>query len=343
MTARAPSSREKAPLEILRLEYPLVASEQAELIQLWRTEWKRTDYDWVDALNGDYSSDLTLTTFLGRVDQQAAATATLLHARREPDIALLSSVVTDPNHRGKGFGGRVVDAAIEAAINAGCHVCYLGSSARPPHNVYVRHGFSPYAGNVMRRDMTEKNADFEQRRFAPNQKTTLRSANWGDLPGVACLLAQPLSCVVIDFPRGLLSARWAPPQRCVSGFTVVWYDVASRNGSMAVLAGESEHRIMGFGTITPGVGSTRKHAATLEFAAHDHYQAENRQLVCWLVEQARRQEISILHAYVAQTDRHKTEMLCEEGFRSVAVVARQLRFDGHEMDVVLMEKKLDRL
>lgn len=334
-----PNARDAA-FTIEKVVYPADPPKRAEIIQLWRTQWKRTDFDWVDALNGDYSGHLTFVTLLGKIDLRAVATATVMYALRDSEIAVLASVVTHPDCRGGGLAGRMIEAAMREAAQAGCGVCYLGSAARPPHNVYLRHGFRTCSGNVMRRDLTEPSADRLARRFSPDQKIRIRDANWGDLPGVACLAVQPLSCSVIDFSRGLIAIQAAPAERCVSGFTTIWYEATSRGGCMGVLAGEEEHCILGFGSITPGAGSARRHAAAMEFAVHERYQSRGEELAGWLIDQARRRDICILRARLAPGERQKADILHGHGFARIATIPRQLLLGKESVHTDLMEKVL---
>ncbi len=54
-------------VQITRHVYPVEPVGQQELIRLWRSEWTRTDYDWLEALNGDYGDTLTIVSLVWRV------------------------------------------------------------------------------------------------------------------------------------------------------------------------------------------------------------------------------------------------------------------------------------
>jgi hypothetical protein len=81
-------------LTLAVLPYPLSLPVQTELIQLLRTQWTRTDYDWLEAMHGDYSERLVITSVLARRDGQAIATATVHFARGRPEVAVLGGVLT---------------------------------------------------------------------------------------------------------------------------------------------------------------------------------------------------------------------------------------------------------
>ena len=73
-------------LDVEVLTYPIDVSSQAILIELWRTEWTTADYDWLQSMNGDYSQTLRIQAVLGRVDGQAAGTASVCYPCQEvPD------------------------------------------------------------------------------------------------------------------------------------------------------------------------------------------------------------------------------------------------------------------
>ena len=177
-------------MEMTRHVYPAAQAEQQELIGLWRSEWSRTDYDWLEALHGDYSETLTIVALVARVDRQPVATATVIFAKKLPEVCLLGNVVTLKPFRGQGIGEAVTNFAVSCGFEAGCQVAYLGSS-RMHDNVYERNGFERLAGCIMRRP-APGDGRCETNLFASGQKSEIRSAVWGDMPGLVSLLTQPL-------------------------------------------------------------------------------------------------------------------------------------------------------
>lgn len=319
------------------LAYPLNASDQRELIGLLRTEWTRTDYDWVEAMNGDYSEKLVINSFLARRTGEPLATATVHFSRHHPEVAVIGGVLTHRNHRDHGLAGRVIGSALDLAKSAGCGVCLLGT-ARRPHNVYRHHGFAWQNGKVMRCALGA--ADLEQRYFAAGQQAVVRAANWGDLPGVTLFAAQPIATVCLDYPHGLFSGRYVPAERCLSNFPVLWYDTAAAGGIFEVLAGPDDGRIFGFGTLTPSASSARRHMATVDFAAHDHYEAQMPALLARLLDGCPARKIQRVEALVPAGDEAKLTCLRAAGFASLALLPGVLQLNSGPADVHLLGRTL---
>ena len=318
--------------------YPVAFPVQAELIQLWRTEWDKTDFDWLSAMNGDYSDTLTIQTIIGRVGGVAAGTASTYFAVDRPEVSLVGNVLTDSTHRRLGIGCHLTDAVVRASFATGCKVCYLGTT-RSSRCVYLNCGFDWVSGGVMRRAAPGA-ADPEPDLFAPGQQSSIRAANWSDMPAMAVLVAQPLDCVAIDYPRGLLSPKHAPMNRCVSNFPVVYYNVLAQGGSMCVLAGEGSGRTLGFGSLTPGPGSGRRHLAVLDAVTHDHYLDRFDSLVTWLLQQAANIGVQTVQAMAAYGDHHKLEGFCRGGFEPIEELPDRLRLDGNSIAVTVLERTL---
>lgn len=326
-----------ADVQLEALPYPLAAAAQQELIGLLRTEWTRTDYDWAEAMRGDYSEQLVIISFLARGDGTPLATATVHFARHRPEIAVIGNVLTLRQHRDRGLAGRVIEAVLEHAKTAGCKVCLLGT-ARNPHNVYMHHGFAWENGTVMRRHFGA--GDFEQHCFAPGQPAAIRPAHWGDLPGVALLAAQPVATICLDYPRSLFSGRYLPAERCLSNFPVLWYDTAARGGLLAVLAGTETGRVFGFGSATLAAGDVRPGTATVEFFAHDNHEAHLPALLAHLLDGCRSKGIRQVEATVVAGDEPKQACLRAAGFAATGRQPGALKLNHGPIDVIQLGRAL---
>ncbi len=323
--------------EITRHIYPAEPAEQQDLIRLWRSEWSRTDYDWVAALHGDYSATLNIVSLIARVESQPVASATVNFAKKSPEVCLLGNVVTLKPFRRQGIGVALTNAAVDCGFQAGCQVAYLGSS-RLQGNVYERSGFERLAGYIMRRTASE-HARCESEWFAAGQATNIRSAVWGDMPGLVSLLTQPLQSAAVDYPRGLMSIKHADPVRCVSAFAVVHDQIQQCGGVMQILASREGSRVFGLGTLTPDPAPSRAHRAVVDVATHDEYHKHMDEMLNRLREEATRRGIEVLRACVAASDVVKTSALSQAGFQLIASMPAHFRLRSGTEDALLLELK----
>lgn len=326
-------ARSDDDLTLELLPYPLQPAAQAELIQLLRTEWTRTDYDWLEAMNGDYSEGLAITTVLARRNGEPLATATFHYTRAHPEVAVIGSVLTHRSHRNHGLAGRVIEFTLAQIKATGCAVCFLGT-ARKPHNVYTQHGFAWHNGSVMRHAFEP--GDFEAKYFAAGQPAKVRPATWADLPGLTLLAAQPLATVCLDYPRGLLSGRHVTLERCLSNFPVLWYETVTRGGLLSVLTAPKSGRVFGFGSLTRASGSGRSHTATVDFVAHDHYEAHLPELLAQLLAGARELGVRHVQACIAAGDAVKLHALRAAGFAELARLPAALKLIRETQDVIVL-------
>ncbi len=324
-------------VELTHHHYPLDPAGQQELIALWRSEWTRTDYDWLEALNGDYAQTLTTVSIVARVDGRAVASATVNFARHSPETCLIGNVVTLADFRGKGLAKSVTEAAVALGFDAGCTMAFLGSSKRNG-NVYERCGFTRLAGSIMSRSAPGYTGT--GREFSTHQAVEIREAVWGDMPGFVRLLTEPLADSVVDEPRGLVSIAAADPLRCVSAFAVVREDVSREGGVMLMLASRDGHRIFGMATLTPGPGASGKHRATIDLAVHANYAALREELAARLLDEAAARDLTHLDARVAVADTGKLDVLSRAGFRPVATLEGYLRLRDGLADAVRLERRL---
>ncbi len=322
-------------LEIEVLTFPIDRIHQNTLIGLWRTEWTQGDYDWLRSMNGDYSQHLRIQAALGTVEGCPAGTASVCYPSEGPEVSVVGSVLTHPGYRRLGVAEAMTHAVVDLSYQAGCRVSYLGAT-RDPRNVYLRCGFRWWNGGVMRRER-EDSFRCEEEFFTPGQSTSIRESNWGDLPAFACFVVQPWNSRVLDYQRALLSGKYVRLQRCVSNFPVVHNEVMERGGAIGVLVGQSPHRILGFGSITPEPGEARRHKAVIDVCTHDRYTHRTSSLIHWLMSEAAKRKIERLQAYVAVSDMDKEAWFRQFGLKPAARLPSQLKLEGERVDVVVLE------
>ena len=306
------------------LTYPIDRQDQIQLIDLLQHEWERTDVDWLESMRGLHAETLKTRAVLGWLDGRPVATATVVYPVEEPEVCVVEDVMTLAQYRGRGIGEKLSNMVVDLAFEAGCRVAYLGNTPTSQGSVYLKCGFERISGAIMRRPAPGQET-CERDFYAPGQSTSVRQTQWGDLPGLACLMGQPLDCVLLDFRQGLVSSRYAEPVRCVSNFTSVWYDAQSRGGIMLTLAGESSSRVLGFGSLVPGPPPLRNRSALIDVAVHDHYAHGAQRIIDQLKKESRKRHIERLEAWVSESDFHKAAWFTDSGFSHEATLPRQLR------------------
>ena len=131
----------------------MTAAEEAALQALWERTWP-PDPNAVPDPAADQTPIVRVLLFAGEGDEGGAATLlggcalldrTSLVAGEPQRIAGLGDVAVAKEHRGRGYGARVVAAAIEAARARGYEFVVLFSALRNLH-FYARFGWRLLAG-----------------------------------------------------------------------------------------------------------------------------------------------------------------------------------------------------
>ncbi len=340
MSAMAPTATLKladgARLSVELLRRPVAPVDQLRVADLLATEWERTDVDWFPSLRGAYADTLTSVTAIGRCEDADVGTATVAYPAVQPEIAVVENVTTLAEHRRRGIAAALTETVVRLAFDAGCRLCFLGNGGRVGQRaVYDRIGFVR-TGAIMRRAAPGFEA-YERTLYAVGQTVSVRPACWGDLPGVAALVAQPLATRVLDYQRGIASAAVVAPARCVSAFTTIYYDTQSRGGVMRVLAGDGASRVLGFGTAAPGPAPLRSATAMVDLATHDAYADHASNLLSALTEDGRRLGAARAVALVAEPDAAKRERFLAAGYRAAGSLPRDLTLGGGPTDVTVLE------
>ncbi len=326
-------------MEVADRTYPIELRDRMRIIELLQQEWARTDVDWLQSMRGAYSDTLRTQVALGMVDGDLVGTASIAFPIDRPEVGVVEDVMTREDFRGLGIAATLTEQLVQVAWKAGCRVVYLGNTPRPA-SVYEKIGFQRLHGAIMRRAAPGE-TEPERHFYSPGQVATVRPTTWGDLPAVACLMAQPMESLLLDFSRGLVSSRYAPPIRCVSNFTVIWYGVQSLGGSMLTLAGDGSHRVLGLASITPGPAPLRHHSAVIDAVTHDDYTDGLKLLLNRLVASARQKGTRLLQAYVAASDHGKGEHFRAIGLSPAATLPQAIRLNDRSVDVILMQRHLN--
>jgi GNAT superfamily N-acetyltransferase len=158
-----------------------------------QARWNQLEADWQRLV--DVWPKLAL---VGKVDGQVAATATLA---RYGDVAWVGMVLVDEAFRGRGFGGKIMDAIIAKAGEEGINVLGLDATdlGKP---VYAKRGFIEGVG-IDRRVLA---ADDREPGRSPAER--VHDREW------PALLALDRSCFGMDRSALLDHLRHEPGARC---------------------------------------------------------------------------------------------------------------------------------
>jgi GNAT superfamily N-acetyltransferase len=319
--------------------YPLEAAMRTRLIDLLQQVFPRTDVDWLQSMRGVYAEDLRTVSVLGSVDGDAVAHAAVAFCQHAPEVCVIEDVATLPSHRGLGIARTLSERAVHIGFGAGCRVAYLGN-APTARCVYEEIGFERISGVFMRRP-APGGESYEDTAFAPAQSVTVRETNWGDLPAVACLMAQPMTTLLAHYSQGLASTAYAPAARGVSNFTSVKYECEARGGVMVSLVSDAApHRVLGFAAAVPGPGALRQRTAQLDAVTHDNYAARGNDLVAALLRWCGEHHIERVHALVADQDTTKQRWFEHAGLAQVGTIPDALHLEETWHAVTVLQRTL---
>ncbi len=99
---------------------------------------------------------------LGEIDDDAVTTCTLIVvpnlSRGGRPYAVIENVVTHPDHRGKGFGTAILDAACERAWSHGCYKVMLSTGSTRPATLsfYQSAGFEQSRTGFQKRQLPKR-------------------------------------------------------------------------------------------------------------------------------------------------------------------------------------------
>jgi GNAT superfamily N-acetyltransferase/L-amino acid N-acyltransferase YncA len=326
-----------AEMHIEAHEAPLPSEQRTTLIDLIQHAFPRTDVDWLQSMRGVYADVLDIHSLIGSVDGVPVATASVSFPSSAMEVCVITDVMTLSEFRGLGIARILTEQAVQIAFAAGCHVAYLGN-APTRSSVYEKIGFKRISGVFMRR-AAPGHEEYESEAFAPGQPATIRETTWGDLPGIVCLMAQPMESVLAHYDQGLASTGCVPAARGVSNFTSVKYETESRGGTMLSLVGETPQRILGFATATPGPGALRAKTARLDAAICDAYPDQGPILVKALLDWLQTKGISLAEAAIAEEDTRKRGWFESEGFAPVARIPDALHHHDEWTGVQVLHKR----
>jgi GNAT superfamily N-acetyltransferase len=222
------------------------------------------------SLAGEFADTGDDYFFLLSVGDQFVSHAWYSGSLRSPEIAVLGYVFTEPAWRGRGFSNLVLKALTEHFASRGGQAIFLGTDSPAARNLYAKHGFTDYNGEVMRSLPGDLNAAVcDERTFEAGQSVSVRPAEWGDLALATALYTSPFSWIVRDFTENIVIGSGAKLTRCVSIFVALMLRSELPGNSMFVLQ-TTRGALVGCASIIPSPNGK----PLLEFLVHPNYACE---------------------------------------------------------------------
>lgn len=220
------------------------------------------------ALGGEFAAVSDDYAFFASSDGIPVAHAWYQVSRRDPRVAVLGYVFTDPAWRGKGLSQGICSRLWEHFAARGGEAMYLGTGNPAARRIYEKLGFAPHHGNVMRRlTPSAKDPALEPARGRPASRVAARPADWGDLARLVALCTGKFPWIVRDHAEGFVLPPGAEMRRCVSIGVALLLRAEAPGNSLGVLESE-DGRIVGCASIVEAPAAQPR---TLEFIVHpDH-------------------------------------------------------------------------
>jgi len=334
------SLRDGSELLVHTLIPPIEDSMRHDLKALLQTEWVGGDMSWDATMTGKYADSLAFVTCVGLRDGRMAGTATTAYAARHAEVGVVCDVVTLEEFRGMGVARAVTQRVTDYFFNQGGRALYLGTGREESAwRVYQRIGFEWFHGGVMR-NLPSQSDDFDEGYFATGQATSVRDAQWGDMPGVSALFTRPYGALAGDYGRGMFSVRYAEQGRCVSNFPHIYYDVIDKRGSCQVLVGQTPHRVLGLASITPIDTAMRCHVGRLEILTHENFYEHGPALLRATAKAGRALGLQRAVAYVPAMDTARLQWMRDAGADKVGVLHGQVQLKDQLVDIEVFECEL---
>ncbi len=138
------------------------------------------------------------TLWLAEAGGRVCGSAWLAIGGDNPPTAVMGLVRTDPACRGQGISGRIVGEAICHAESRGCGCILLGTHNPVARKIYQRQGFVGFGYNSMMWSSPVSGSAGIGLHVPSASAFEVRSAAWGDLPGIVAAYLTPQPQRLLD-------------------------------------------------------------------------------------------------------------------------------------------------
>jgi len=274
--------------------------------------------------------------FVGRLGGNVVGTVWYCTPRICRETAYMGEVFTGKKHRNKGIASSLLEVAIEHFRREGGRAIYVTNLCpRAPHEIYRKLGFRAYGygqhayGGLIRLviDGTAEDLDQDYYRYEPT--TSIRSANWGDLPHFIALLNCSHEWTVRAYSLGLIGP--AVFDELGKSFMSLMKTLKARN--VCLLLENSNRRMVGTAYSSSLPGKSQSYVRTADFLVDRNYYQEAPKLIKKLALGLSDKGVQKLQAYAAAEDATKVDILRQCGFTKEATMPGQLRIGGKTSDL----------
>ncbi|MCS6860911.1 MAG: GNAT family N-acetyltransferase, partial [Abditibacteriales bacterium] len=297
----------------------------------WRSDiWRRLNGEFADTAQDDY--------FFGEVNGNIVGGLWTTTPRDTRDVATLGHVFTDTAHRQKGVCDFLMQAMTQAFRDEGGQAMYLATGNPVARRIYEKYGFRLYNPPRSECDgvfqwVVSNEPHFEERYFAPAAPLRVREVVWGDLPRFEALYNCPHPWLLKD--EGLNVYRDVGYE---SQFLSVMRAVEEQRSACLVL--ENARRVVvGVARLTKSDGRWSAHVATLELFVHPFYFADAAPLLQEVLDRCDALRVEVVHAYAANSDDVKSDLLLRAGFHPAAHLLRQFKVGDEMHDLLIFSRR----
>lgn len=253
-----------------------------------------------------------------------------------PEIAYMGETFTNKKNRNKGVATALLEDAIDYFRKIGGKVVYVTNLCpNAPHRIYRKLGFEAYGygyqtyQGIIRLIVNGRSGDFDRDYYQHDPNTSIRTANWGDLPHFIALLNYPHSWIVRAYNFGLIGGGVFDEL----GISFMNFMKTLKQGNIGLALENKKHRMVGTAYTSSLHSISQVHVKTLDFLVHPSYLKESVHLLQSLIEKLQNTRIEKIQAYAASTDKSRIGILNLCGFEKEATMGNQLRVGSKKIDL----------
>ncbi len=283
-----------------------------------------SDFWWDRVMNGKLARWNLDRFFVGEIDGKAVANIVYSVPRDTKDVGALGMVFTKLEHRRKGIASFLMEAAIRTFEEEGGLAMYLATANPAAREMYAKFGFTPYLSRftpylsnrvTVMRYLVAGREEFDSTYFTYDGKALVREADWGDLPRIARLYANPKHAWLIKPGAESISIL----RNSQIDFAKEIAEAEKGKGRLFVLE-NPRRRVVGVSFLTELNSRYEQRVKMMDFRIVPDYFRQSGDLLRATIEKASDTNTEIIEMCIAQCDEEKKEMAKRVGFMKEATL-----------------------